>query len=84
MNDWLTFKELDSRVGLAKGSAFRAFKALESELDEGRDFRVLDSQRDAAELAALRAADRVYRSSVKVVVLSPTLARRIEERLRAR
>ena len=79
MRDWLTLKELDERMRRPKGSAFRAFKALARELDEGRDFRVLDPRQYSARIEALRSAGRIYRSSVNVVLLSPSLVDRLLE-----
>lgn len=77
--DWLTLRELDQRLGLPKGSAFRSFKKLEPDLAEGRDYRLLQARHDSAEIAALRGADRIYRSSVSVVLLTPALAQRLAE-----
>jgi hypothetical protein len=80
VTDWVSLRELDERLGLAKGAAFRAFKR--AGLTEGRDFRVLDATRDAAEIAQLRARDRIWRSSVNVVLLSPRAAARVAAALR--
>jgi hypothetical protein len=82
VTDWVSLRELDERLGLAKGSAFRAFKR--AGLAEGPDFRVLDATRDAAEIARLRAAGRIWRASVNVVLLSRAAAARLEAVLRAR
>ena len=78
---WVTLRELDQRLHLAKGAAFRAFKR--ARLVEGRDFRVLDAGTDAGEIAQLRAAARIYPASVNVVLLSPSAAERIATALRA-
>ena len=72
---WVSLRELDERLGQPKGAAFRAFRR--AGFAEGRDFRLLDSARDAAEIAALRAAERIYRSSVNVVLLSRASADRL-------
>lgn len=71
--EWLSFRELDERAGTPKGEAFRAFRRLESGWQEGSDYRLLRSDDPAVvdELATLRAAERIYRSSVSVVLLSP-------------
>ena len=74
---WLTLREVDRRLGAPKGTAFRAFKRLEGGWREGRDFRVLQAQHDAAEIEALRAAGRVYPSSRTIVLLSTEAAARI-------
>jgi hypothetical protein len=70
-------RELDAAAGQPKGWAFRAFKQLLPQLVEGADFVVLDHQRDAASIELLHSADRLYRSSVKPVMLSPAAAARL-------
>jgi hypothetical protein len=75
--DWLTLREIDERDGAPKGTAFRSFKRIEPGLAEGRDYRLLQAARDAAEIAALRKAERIYRASVNVVLLSPATAERV-------
>jgi hypothetical protein len=74
---WLTLRELDERAGLPKGSTFRAFKKVAATLVEGRDFRVLDARRDAAEIEPLRQSGRIYRSSVNVILIAAAAAPRI-------
>lgn len=69
---WVTLRELDEAAGAPKGTAFRAFKRMESQLDGNLDFRLLDAQADAAEIAALR--ERIYRSSRNVLLFSPETA----------
>jgi hypothetical protein len=68
---------LDRRAGLPKGSSFRAFKAARAELREGRDYQRLDAAADAARIAELRAAGRIYPSSVHVVLIAAHCARRL-------
>lgn len=77
MSTWLTLLELDRRLGQAKGTAFRAFKRREARWREGHDFRVLQPERDGAEIAALRSAGRVYASSRAVILLSDAAAAQI-------
>ncbi len=72
---------MDTALGLAKGSAFRAFKRLLPQLVEERDFVVLDHQRHSAIAARLHAAGRLYRSSVSPVLLSPEAAMRLRQAL---
>lgn len=74
---WRTFRELDQVLAQPKGTAFRGFKALEPQLQEGRDFRLLQAGRDDAEIGHLRAEQRIYQSSVNVVLLSDATATRI-------
>ncbi|HSW13161.1 MAG TPA: hypothetical protein VLI06_10005 [Solimonas sp.] len=78
---WASFRELDQRTGLPKGSAFRAFKRREPQLQEGQDFRLLRPGRDDAEIDALRQARRVYPNSVNIVLLGDGLTTRLLEDL---
>ena len=71
---WCTLKELDAQGGQPKGSAFRAFKRLEPTWREGTQFRVLRPGADDAEIAALRAAGRVYGASRVVILLADDAA----------
>lgn len=75
--DWLSMRELDTAAGLPKGAAFRAFKALLGGLEEGRDFVVIDHQTAQALAATLIAQDRLYRGSVKPVLLAPAAAAQV-------
>lgn len=72
--DWHSFKELDEAVGLPKGEAFRAFRRLERLWLQDRDYRLLQAQEDASEIAELKHSGRVYRGSANVVLLSPARA----------
>jgi len=76
-----SFRELDEAADRPKGSAFRAFKHLEPGLSEGRDFLLLRPGRDDAGIAELRAQDRVYRSSVNIVLVDDALAERLLKHL---
>jgi hypothetical protein len=78
---WRSLRELDESAGLAKGSAFRAFKSLLGELREGEDFLVLDHQSHAALASQLHGEGRLYRSSVHPVLLAPGASARVAERL---
>ena len=78
---WTTLREIDQQGALAKGSAFRAFRRIEPSLQEPRDFRLLDHARDAAEIAELKRAGRVYASSVNVVLLSPESLQKLHAQL---
>ena len=73
-NTTFSFRELDEQSGRPKGSAFRAFKRIEAELHQGLDFRLLQQGVDDAEIAALRQHNRIYRSSVNIVLLSEAAA----------
>jgi hypothetical protein len=76
----ITLRELDQSLGLAKGSAFRAFKQLQ--FVEARDFWVLKAGTDAAAIAELRAKQRIYITSINVVVLSSSAAEKKRNYLR--
>lgn len=71
---WHSFKDLDEAAGLPKGEAFRAFRRLERFWLQDRDYRLLQANADAAEIAELKHSGRVYRSSANVVLLAPARA----------
>lgn len=70
----ITFREIDREMNAPKGTAFRAFKRIRSQLEEGRDFVVLDADRDRVEIETLKEAKRIYPVSVNVVLLDPAAA----------
>lgn len=74
---WQTMRDLDTRAGRVKGTAFRAFKRRVANLREGTDFIVMNGADDDALAAPLRAAKRIYRGSVHPVLLAPAAAREI-------
>ena len=65
-----TLREVDVRLGHPKGSAFRAFKRRREALRENVDFTLLPARAARAEIERLRAAGRIYRSSINVVILT--------------
>lgn len=69
-HDVMSFRTLDGALEAPKGTAFRAFKRALPVLEEGRDFLRLEADRDAGAIAELKAAGRVYPSSVHVVLLT--------------
>lgn len=75
-----TLRELDERCSCRKGTAFRAFKrALAAQrLVEERDFQYLSATEDAEQIARLRSADRIYPSSINVVLLSSAGCRQVQ------
>ncbi len=75
--DWVSLREIDGRAGAVKGTAFRAFKRLAPTLVDGRDYRLLDAEGHGADIAVLKAAGRIYDSSVNVLLLSPAIAERV-------
>lgn len=78
-----TFREMDSQHGRAKGDAFRAFKALSSQLVEGRDFHCCDRRVDGEAFDVLEASGRVYRGTVNGVLLAPRAQAAIAARFQA-
>lgn len=80
--EWISLREVDTSLGLPKGSAFRAFKQLEPRWRAGIDFRLLHHQTDRAAIEVLRSEGRIYRSSVNPVLLSATAAAAVRSALR--
>jgi hypothetical protein len=76
-----SFREIDAALGLPKGSSFRAFRRMESELVEGRDFVLLHRQRHAPLIEGLREQGRIYPGSINVVLVGDPLRQRIERHL---
>ena len=74
----LTFRELDLRNRWAKGTAFRRFKALLTELVEGEDFRRLAADVEGSQIDELRITGRIYPSTVHAVLLSPRACALVE------
>ena len=72
-----TFKEIDTRHARPKGTAFRVFKRLLGELEEGVDFHYLDRDTDAERIAALRSTGRLYASTVNAVIVTESGYRRM-------
>jgi len=81
--DWLSFKQLDEAAALPKGEAFRAFRRLEPQWRQDQDYRLLQSDLDAAEIAELKRSGQVYRSSANVVLLAPARAEQLLAILRS-
>ncbi len=79
--DLLSFREIDTRHGLTKGGAFRAFKALGERLIEGEHFIYLDAAGHAAEIESLRQAGRLYPTTVNAVLLTASGYGLLRERL---
>lgn len=79
---WATLRELDHEAGLAKGSAFRAFKACRDAFVEGEHFLCRDARTAPAEVEALAVRGRLHPGTVTAVLLGPALAAAVRERLR--
>lgn len=65
-----SLKEIDQSRNERKGTAFLAFKQLKDSFDEGRDYYYLHNQQDAREIEKLRAAGRVYETTVNAILLT--------------
>ena len=76
-----TLREIDTRLGRPKGSAFRAFKRQQATLRENIDFTVLPARTAKAEIERLRAAGRIYRSSINVILLTESGFERVRAAL---
>ena len=76
-----TLREVDVRLGRPKGSAFRAFKRRREALRENVDFTLLPAGAASAEIERLRAAGRIYRSSINVVILAESGFERVRAEL---
>ena len=76
-----TLREIDERLGRPKGSAFRAFKRRLGSLQESVDFIVLPARTARAEIERLRAASRIYRSSINAIVLTESGYERVRAEL---
>ncbi len=76
-----SFKEIDARHGCTKGTAFRAFKRVRAELEEGSDFHYLDAATHAARIAELKRRGRIYASTVNAVLLSASGYARLKRHL---
>lgn len=81
--NWLSLRDLDTRLGVAKGTAFRTFKRLAAALQEGRDFVVLDHEQERQAIVELKNEQRAYQSSVNLILLHPDTAGRIAHLLQA-
>jgi hypothetical protein len=75
--NWSSLREIDEANSTRKGSAFRAFKHLLPALIEGVDFILLDHRSNDGLAARWHAADRLYRSSIHPVLVSPQTAKRV-------
>lgn len=79
---WRSARELDIATGTPKGSAFRAFRRIEARWREGEHYRVLHHEHDRAAIEALRAAGRIYASTVNLVLFCPALADAVVAQIR--
>lgn len=80
MNDHpfsITLRELDQQSSQPKGSAFRVFKALETQLAEGVDYLLLDHDLNRSAIAELKRNRKIYPTSINVLVFTDGAAQRL-------
>jgi len=78
--DCLSFKQIDSLNGLAKGEGFRLFKRARNDLVEGEDYFVLDNAVEADVIERLRRDGLIYASTVNLVLITERGYRRLRSR----
>lgn len=66
----LSFRQIDSLNGLAKGTAFRLFKRCESVLVEGQDYFYLPESAHAAFIQVLKDQGSIYQTTRHLVLLT--------------
>lgn len=69
-----SLKELDEKMGVVKGTAFRGFKAVRSRLVEGQDFFYCSLEEQAEVVETLKQQKRVYGSTVNALLFSKQAA----------
>lgn len=77
MAEWFSFKELDNLNQTTKGESFRLFKKVEQELKEGVDYLWLSATEHSEQIAVLKQQDRVYSTSINVVLVSAATASKL-------
>lgn len=82
--DWKSFRELDEAWNRTKGTAFIAFKRALPALREGTDFIYLSHDKNKNEINQLRANDRIYASSVNVVLIAEATASKLHRTVSSR
>ena len=75
--NWQTLREIDEQRKAPKGTAFRHFKTLEPAPVEMQDYLVLHHEQHRETIEQLRSAQRIYGSSINIVLLSPQLSARL-------
>jgi len=74
-----SFRDIDEAFGRPKGTAFRSFKRIRSQLVEGQDYLYLSGEAHAATIQALRDSGRVYASTIHAVLFTEEGYRRVAE-----
>lgn len=81
LSHFTSFLELDVRHQQHKGWAFKRFKSLATELQEGHDFLWFHQLDDANVITTLREQGRIYASTANLVMLSPSGLEKFEQAL---
>lgn len=66
----MSFKQIDRLNAVPKGTTFRLFKRCLKQLQEGQHYFYLDPERDADEVAELRAQGLTYEGTVHAVLIT--------------
>jgi hypothetical protein len=69
-NDTLSFRQIDERNGVPKGTTFRIFKRRRHLLVEGDDYFYLPAEAHGETISALRDEGRIYLSTVHLVLVT--------------
>lgn len=78
-HDTLSLRQLDVLNGVEKGTSFRAFKACRDVLQEGVDYFYLSAQQHESFIDELKAAGRVYATTVNLLLLTQAGYQRIRQ-----
>jgi hypothetical protein len=73
----LSFLQLDRLNGVPKGTAFRHFRAIRHELEEGRDYFYLDAATHGSFIAQLQQRGLAYPGTPHVVLITESGYRRM-------
>lgn len=69
-NDTLSFRQIDERNGVPKGTTFRIFKRRRHLLVEGEDYFYLAAEADGETIGRLREEGRIYPATVHLVLIT--------------
>ena len=69
-NDTLSFRQIDERNGVPKGTTFRIFKRRRPLLVEGEDYFYLPAEAHGETIDRLRNEGRIYPSTVHLVLIT--------------
>lgn len=68
--DTFSLRQLDELNKAPKGTSFRAFKACEPKLQEGKDFFYLNANEHSQLIELLKAKRQMYATSINLVLLT--------------